>query len=820
MKFSQIGTRLIQSLCGLLLLTVVTACGSGGGDGGGGTPPAAAPLAGVFVDSPVQGLGYSCVPSGLSGVTNASGQYNYQPGDTVTFSLYGRLIGTGVPASPVVTALTVFSASSLTDPQVINLSQLLLTLAGGPPAAGSPIVLQPTPPAGFPATLDFSDPGFDTAFLPLTLVSEATATTHLSSSFKTLSVTIVNSGSVTSNPAGINCTAGTCSFAFISDTAVTLTATGAGFTGWGGGTGSAICTGTGPCAITVNADSSVTATFPVAPPPATLTILPNQGTGTGTVACSANGGAFGACAASYPSGTALAIHATANGGSTFAGWINGTGNATSCNGTTVDCAISLTANSEVRANFTLSVTLFSVTATTATANGGGGSISCTANGGAAGPCGSYPVGTTMVLTATPNSASNFTGWSGAGCSGTGTCNFTLTANTTVTANFNRPTLTVQVVGTGTVSSNPVGINNCTASCTAPFDKAGLVTLTATGTGFTGWSGGGCTGTGTCVVTLNSSITVTATFVAPPPPMTIGRASHAAARLANGQILITGGFSLSTTPAPALDTAELYDSTTNTFTALTGRMRSARTSHTATLLSNGQVLLTGGQIDTTNGDGNNSAELYDPATQTFTAITATMTVPRGAHVAVLLPDGKVFLAGGFNMGFTDLPVAHNTAELFDPVTQTFTAIAATMTSSRSDHPAAALLPNGQILITGGEGPSNVVLNTAELYDPTTQTFAAITATMTSVRQGHRATLLLNGQVLITGGGNFSAGLVFDTAELFDPTTQTFTAATAMMASPRVLHEATLLPNGTVLLTGGANVPTNSFVVLNTAEVYRP
>jgi hypothetical protein len=116
----------------------------------------------------------------------------------------------------------------------------------------------------------------------------------------------------------------------------------------------------------------------------------------------------------------------------------------------------------------------------------------------------------MVLTATPNAVSNFTGWSGPGCSGTGTCTFTLTGNTAVTANFNRPTLTVQLAGTGLVSSSPAGINSCTSLCSAPFDK-GIVTLTASGSGFTGWSGGGCAGTGTCLVTVNQDSIVTAMF---------------------------------------------------------------------------------------------------------------------------------------------------------------------------------------------------------------------------------------------------------------------------------------------------------------------
>ncbi len=509
MTFLRAGSRLMSFGVALSLVFVLAACSSGGDGGGGGTPPVAAPSVGVFIDSPVQGLGYNATPSGLSGLTNASGQYNYLPGDTVTFNLYGRTIGVAVPAGPVVTALSVFNATSLSDPQVVNLSQLLLTLSGGAPAPGNPIVLPANAPPNFPATIDFTAAGFDTSFPGLTLVSEPTATTHLQSSFKTLSMTIVNSGTVTSTPAGITCAFGTCAAVFPTNTAVTLTATGTGFTGWGSGTGSATCTGTGTCSVTLNADSSVTATFPVAPPPATVAILPNGGNGTGGVTCSSNGGAFATCAATYPSGTPLVFRAVANSGSTFTGWSDGTGNTTSCNGTAVDCSITVTANSEIRANFTLPV-LNSVTGTIATANGGGGTVTCSANGGAAGPCGSYTVGSAIVMTATPSSVSNFSGWSGAGCSGTSTCSFTLTANTTVTANFNRPVLTVQVVGTGSVSSNPAGINSCTANCSAPFNK-GTVTLTAFGTGFTGWSGGGCAGISTCQVTLTTGTTVTASF---------------------------------------------------------------------------------------------------------------------------------------------------------------------------------------------------------------------------------------------------------------------------------------------------------------------
>src|SRR5207247_10788895 len=106
--------------------------------------------------------------------------------------------------------------------------------------------------------------------------------------------------------------------------------------------------------------------------------------------------------------------------------------------------------------------------------------------------------------------STFAGWSGGGCSGTGTCAVTMSAATTVTATFNVQTfnLTVNKPGTGggTVTSSPAGIS-CGATCSAPYNSGPVVTLTAAaagGTTFAGWSGGGCWGTGACVVTRDAA----------------------------------------------------------------------------------------------------------------------------------------------------------------------------------------------------------------------------------------------------------------------------------------------------------------------------
>jgi len=516
LPYSRTFRQLGSIACAALFLA---ACSSGGGDGGGGTPPAATPTTGTFVDSPVDGLHYTTTSNPGGGFTSGGGHFQCQSGDNVTFDLAGKVIGNPQPcSSDVVTAVSVFGALSVADQKVVNLSQLLLTLG---PIVNNVIQLpQPLPPGFNSALVPAFDAGnFDIAVqaaLPkgTTLVSEAQANTHLQTSFKKLSVTVVNSGTVTSNPAGITCTAGTCSYDFVAGTAVALTEMSTGFIGWTGD-----CQGPGLCNVTMNVAHAVTAKFPGTPPPATLTILPNQGTGAGSVACSTNGGtSFGPCDAPYPNPTALVLQATPNSGSTFSTWIDGTGSATGCNNTTVNCSITLIANSAVRANFTLSVTQFSVTGNTASANGGGGTVQCSAGGGAAGPCGSYPVGTAIAMTATPNGASNFTGWNnGSGnanvvaCNGTTTpCTFTLTTNSSITANFNRPTLTVVVSGTGTVNSSPAGINNCTTNCSAAFNKGTSITLTA-GAGFTSWSGG-CSGTSsTCQVSLTADTTVTALF---------------------------------------------------------------------------------------------------------------------------------------------------------------------------------------------------------------------------------------------------------------------------------------------------------------------
>ena len=202
---------------------------------------------------------------------------------------------------------------------------------------------------------------------------------------------------------------------------------------------------------------------------------------------------------------------------------------------------------------------------------------------------------------------------------------------------------------------------------------------------------------------------------------------------------------------------------------------ARSGHSATLLLTGKVLIAGGP--------NETAELYVPASETFTA-TGSMTVARSAHTATLLGDkalphyGDVLIAAG----------GSQTAELYDPASGKFTATGSMLASH--DQPTATLLQTGKVLIAGGGTAS------AELYNPATGTFTATGSLLVSLT-GHTATLLANGKVLIAGGDDPTG--TTSAAEIYDPASGKFTA-TGSMSEGRSGHTATLLLDGTVLVTG--------------------
>lgn len=276
-------------------------------------------------------------------------------------------------------------------------------------------------------------------------------------------------------------------------------------------------------------------------------------------------------------------------------------------------------------------------------------------------------------------------------------------------------------------------------------------------------------------------------------MAAPRAAHTATLLEDGTVLVTGG-------GNDESSAELYDEGTDTF-ASTGAMTTARSGHSATRLQDGTVLIASG------GAGPLgfilSTEIYDPTTGTFTASGDELEMHGGAP-AILLNDGKVLVAGGNNhFGTTD------GAELYDPATGQFTSTG-TMIESRANY-SATLLDDGKVLFAGGEIAVNPgELASAELYDPATGQFTS-TGSLSDLRAGHTGTLLADGKVLIAGG--YDAPNL--TTEIYDPATGVFSLGPDL-ASAQSDQEAVRLLDGTVVIAGGGD----DMGFTKTAQLYDP
>jgi len=232
---------------------------------------------------------------------------------------------------------------------------------------------------------------------------------------------------------------------------------------------------------------------------------------------------------------------------------------------------------------------------------------------------------------------------------------------------------------------------------------------------------------------------------------------------------------------------------------TGFLGTARTNLAiATLLPNGQVLLTGGQAGQDgSGQGISNAtavaELYDSITGAFSP-TGLMAVARTSQTAILIDDGRVLFVGGVNESGT----YQSTTEVYDPTTGSFTSTGS-MTTARAGH-AAIQLPGGQVLIMGGRD-GNDFLALAEVYDPATGVFSP-TGSMQAARSNFSAVLLNTGKVLVFGGYGFPDSQALDSAELYDPVLGTFTATGSLQTGRADFHEAVRLPSGDVLVVGGS------------------
>jgi len=359
----------------------------------------------------------------------------------------------------------------------------------------------------------------------------------------TLTIARTGAGVVTSVPSGLAC-GSTCSGQFAPGTLVTLTAVadaGSDFGQWGGGCGGALTT----CTLTLTADVTVDATFAAASFNVTTTLVGN-GTGTVTATPASLGLACpGACNASAAYGTSVTLTATPSGASLFVGWSGGT-----CTGTG-PCTFDVTDDVAINAAFALNYSLI----VTRTGTGTGAVSSTPAGIDCGADCAeTFTANQLVTLVATPAPSSTFTGWTGAGCTGSGPCVVTMDAAKAVAASFALRqyllTTTIGGTGLGTITSTPAGIN-CGADCSEAFDHGTLVMLTptaGTNSAFVGWTGA-CSGLGTCAVTMDQARTVGATFALDSLSLSIAKAGNGAGTVVSTPAGINCGATCSA-PFPA------------------------------------------------------------------------------------------------------------------------------------------------------------------------------------------------------------------------------------------------------------------------------
>lgn len=277
-------------------------------------------------------------------------------------------------------------------------------------------------------------------------------------------------------------------------------------------------------------------------------------------------------------------------------------------------------------------------------------------------------------------------------------------------------------------------------------------------------------------------------------MSAKRVGHTATSLAGGDVLVAGGNS-------GVATADVFDASSATWQP-TAPLAHPRSAAASVRLGDGRVLVTGGDPDSA------TAEVFDPATQTWTE-TGPMLQPRQHHTATLLQDGRVLVAGGRREG--EWGKATASAEVFDPATATWSSVDA-MGTARLGH-TATLLPGGRVLVAGGSAFADVhafgEIASAEIYTPANGGWTPVPP-MSTERAFHTAIALENGGVLVAGGVDATSSVLRST-ELFDPELLVWVTV-GLLTHGRLQHVAAPLAGGAVFVAGGEHQ--------SSAEIYRP
>jgi hypothetical protein len=292
-----------------------------------------------------------------------------------------------------------------------------------------------------------------------------------------------------------------------------------------------------------------------------------------------------------------------------------------------------------------------------------------------------------------------------------------------------------------------------------------------------------------------------------------RDAHTATLLPNGKVLVAGGEEVNERGfSVLLASAELYDPASGLF-SLTGSMVTGRELHTATMMSNGKVLIAGGED--ARGYAVTHVETSDPGIGSFVP-TGSLGVGRYGHTATALPGGEVLIAGGERIDDDGFDIALSSAEIYNPTTGRFHPTGG-MRVARKHH-TATLLRDGQVLLAGGEDNNGHALESAELYNPGSGTFRT-TGRMMNAHDSATATLLSDGRVLIAGGFSGAGGVTAE-SELYDPAGSRF-LNTGSMHIAREFFTATLMSDGRVLMVGGFGFNASSgFDVVGPCEIYTP